>query len=189
MYTRYYDILGISEDSTLNEIKAAFREKAKEYHPDLNLNPDAVEKFIEINEAYTFLLRLRSSFAAGGQHKAPGYDTFYNEWVREERKKARQRAAERAKMKFEEYRKSPIYKTTSTINHMVDSFIIVFAVFIILAGAFGLYTQGLYIIENDKEVLNARGIFIEVALAFIGFLFISLALASIKKRRRMNRSF
>lgn len=188
MYAQYFDILGIPEDSTLNEIKAAFREKAKEYHPDLNQNPDAGEKFIAINEAYTFLLRLRSSYSASSQNKTRNPDAFYNEWVREERIKARQRAAERAKMKFEEYRKSPIYKTTSTLNHMVDSFIILFAVFIILAGGFGLYTQGLYIIEDEKEVINARGIFIEAALFFIGFLFISLAMASIKKRRRINRN-
>jgi hypothetical protein len=61
-------------------------------------------------------------------------------------------------------------------------------VFIILAGAFGLYTQGLYVIENEKEVLNARGIFLEFALTIVGLSFIIVSLASIKRRRRINRS-
>lgn len=188
MYRQYYEILGISSDSTLGEIKAAFREKAKEYHPDMNSSPDAGEKFIAVNEAYTFLLRLRSGITGTSSYKQQSADAFYRDWLIQERKKARKRAAERAKMKFEEYRKSPIYKTTNTLNHLMDNFVIFTGVFIIVAGAFGLYTQGLYVIENEKEVLNVQGIFLEFALTIVGLSFIIVSLASIKRRRRINRS-
>lgn len=189
MFSQYYDILGISSDSTLNEIKAAFREKAKKFHPDLNSSPDANDKFIAINEAYTFLLRLSTSFASSQTYNRPNPDEFYNDWLKTERLKARKRAAERAKMKFEEYKKSAIYKTTSTLNHILDIFGIFLGAFIIIASAFGLYTQGLYVIENEVEVLNLKGIFLDAALTLAGIAFISLSLASIKKRIRMNRSF
>lgn len=51
----YYEILGISRDASEAEIKKAFRELAMKYHPDMNKEADAEEKFKEINEAYEVL--------------------------------------------------------------------------------------------------------------------------------------
>lgn len=51
----YYDVLGVSKDSTDAEIKSAFRKLAKQYHPDINKEPGAEEKFKEIGEAYAVL--------------------------------------------------------------------------------------------------------------------------------------
>ena len=52
----YYEVLGVSKNATEQEIKSAFRKKAKQYHPDLNKdNPDAAEKFKEVQEAYEVL--------------------------------------------------------------------------------------------------------------------------------------
>ena len=51
----YYDILGIGRNASDDEIKAAFRKLARQYHPDVNKEPDAEEKFKEINEAYGVL--------------------------------------------------------------------------------------------------------------------------------------
>jgi len=51
----YYDILGVGRNASDDEIKAAFRKLARQYHPDVNKSPDAEEKFKEINEAYGVL--------------------------------------------------------------------------------------------------------------------------------------
>lgn len=51
-----YKVLGVSRDATKEEIKKAYRQKAKLYHPDLHPNdPAAAEKMNEINEAYDML--------------------------------------------------------------------------------------------------------------------------------------
>ena len=48
----YYEVLGVSKDASNDEIKKAYRERAKKFHPDVNKSPDAEEKFKEISEAY-----------------------------------------------------------------------------------------------------------------------------------------
>lgn len=51
----YYEVLGVSKTATDEEIKRAFRKLAKQYHPDINKEPGAEEKFKEIGEAYAVL--------------------------------------------------------------------------------------------------------------------------------------
>src|SRR5215469_6253683 len=52
----YYTILGFSCAATPGEIKRAYRKLAKQYHPDVNNNPDAAERFRELTEAYDTLI-------------------------------------------------------------------------------------------------------------------------------------
>jgi len=51
----YYEVLGVSKTATDEEIKRSFRKLAKKYHPDVNKEPGAEEKFKEIGEAYAIL--------------------------------------------------------------------------------------------------------------------------------------
>ena len=51
----YYEVLGISKSASKDEIKKAYRKLSKKYHPDINKEPDADDKFKEVTEAYEVL--------------------------------------------------------------------------------------------------------------------------------------
>ncbi len=51
----YYEILGVPRSASKDELKRAFRQLARQHHPDVNSAPDAEERFKEINEAYQIL--------------------------------------------------------------------------------------------------------------------------------------
>ncbi|MBN1386060.1 molecular chaperone DnaJ [Candidatus Woesearchaeota archaeon] len=63
----YYETLGVSKKATREEIKSAYKKLAKKYHPDVSKEPDAAEKFKEINEAAAVL---------GDDQKRQQYDQF-----------------------------------------------------------------------------------------------------------------
>src|SRR4030042_6721158 len=75
----YYEKLGVSKDASIDDIKKAYKKLAKKYHPDVNKEADASEKFKEINEAATVLgdPQKRQKYAqygtAGGQQFS-GFD-------------------------------------------------------------------------------------------------------------------
>lgn len=76
-----YKVLGVSQDASQDEIKKAYRKKAKECHPDLHPDdPTAKQKMQEVNEAYDMLMnpdKYRARQSSSGQSGAYGQGNSY----------------------------------------------------------------------------------------------------------------
>ncbi len=113
----YLQVLGVTENATIDEIKKAYRERAKLFHPDLNKETNAHEKFVLINEAYEFLIDYKS-----------GKQTFLDasqsrQTVEDKIKAARARAAAHARMRYDAFTQTEYYKSTTSLADMLDVFI------------------------------------------------------------------
>ncbi|MEO0480347.1 MAG: DnaJ C-terminal domain-containing protein [Planctomycetota bacterium] len=82
----YYEVLGVRREASDDQIRKAFRDLARKFHPDVNKDDTAQEKFKEINEAYEVLKdpekrsrydQLGANWQAGQEFQAPpGFDDF-----------------------------------------------------------------------------------------------------------------
>lgn len=89
-----YEVLGVSRNATDEEIKKAYRDLARKYHPDnYHDNPLAdlaQEKMKEINEAYDYLTKNRSSSSSsGGGYSSSSYSGSYSGASSDELSRAR----------------------------------------------------------------------------------------------------
>ncbi len=93
-YKDYYKILGVERDAAADQIKSAYRKLARQFHPDINKDKGAEERFKEISEAHEVLKdpekraaydQLGKGFKPGEEFRpAPGWDAGF-EFSGEER--------------------------------------------------------------------------------------------------------
>ena len=76
----FYEILGVKRGSSKDEIKAAYRKLAMQYHPDRNKDPGAEDRFKQISEAYAVL----SDDEKRRQYDAYGREGVYQRYGSEE---------------------------------------------------------------------------------------------------------
>jgi curved DNA-binding protein CbpA len=107
----YYRILGIPASSTLEEIKKAYRKKARLYHPDINNAPDSKDRFIEATEAYDFLVANYGKPVSDDE-----FEKVLDEWRKFRQERSRQRAQYYARSSYEKFRNSKYYKSTRILN-------------------------------------------------------------------------
>jgi len=154
----YFSILGIERNATEQDIRKAYRRLAKKYHPDVNKSANAHEKFIEITEAYEFLIEHGQEYsteyvnASADEQKQAEYCQS-EEYIRF-REEARRKAQEQARMRYEAFKRKSEAFQKSGINDIGLLFTIVFrAVAIPITLALFLLPIFLTIVLHDYLLL------------------------------------
>lgn len=106
----HYRTLGLTHTANTNEIRAAYRALAKQYHPDVSKLPDAHERFVAITEAYEVLSdpRSRDRYDRTRESPSPKRASPQNEARYARATEARQRAAREhaenfSRMRYEQF--------------------------------------------------------------------------------------
>lgn len=148
----YLKILGLSGEVSVSQIKKAYRQMAKMYHPDVNKSPNANELFLLINEAYIYLVNYKSGkYDVPKTRDAQKPDFSYDEWLKKERERAKAKAAYHAKQKYEEFMQSKTYKSAMLINAFSDYIFIALALVMIIVPIMMFVQKGL----DPKNPINS----------------------------------
>jgi hypothetical protein len=144
---QYYYILGLNPGASDTEIKKAYRQLARKYHPDVSSEPDAEERFIEVTAAYEYLLERKSR---------PVMEFVYSEPEPDPEDLRRERARRFAQMRYEQFRKETMafrrawYYTPLKIVRLI----VVVALYAVAVGMFFSPVLAWYITHNSIAVFG-----------------------------------
>ncbi|MFT4678931.1 MAG: hypothetical protein ACI84C_000895 [Flavobacteriales bacterium] len=144
----YYQILGLTESASLEEIKKAYRALAKKYHPDVSNDPAAESRFIEVSEAYEFLSdeQHRSAYQQRQARKVSSDELLrrervYKKWVEMQQEKAVMRARSHARTRYDDFIDSSIYKTAGAVNKLYTYVFLVIGVVTIVMPVYSVMNR------------------------------------------------
>lgn len=174
----YFKVLGLEETAGRAEVKRAYRELAKQWHPDRNKSDQAAAAFILINEAYEFLVdddrRATHRMHRGRQKSAilqEQREARYREWVERNRKAARERAAAHARQSYDNFTKSKRYRAFRVVNRAYNYLFLGLSIGILLVPFHVLYfadeaERKLY----DETTFISMGLTVSLGLLFTYFI-------------------
>jgi hypothetical protein len=140
MYNKQFQILGLEDNATFQEVKLAFRELAKTYHPDINNSPDAQVKFIEISKAYECIIdNWKEISQTKHEDSTNEEDDDYLTIIQQAKNQVRENARRQAQKKYEKkikdneaYLQSGLSDIFLAISIFIRIVIVPLAIFLIL---------------------------------------------------------
>ena len=159
----YYEALGIPVNSSLEEIKKAYRKKARLYHPDINPSPDAKDLFISVTEAYEFLIANHEKIKNNDQ----AFNQAMEDWRKYRQDRSRKRATVYAKGSYGAFKNTRFYKTTRIFDG--TTLIVSFAISIMVL----IYTVYGYIfrLHHPIQGLERPSVFALIMFLLLGMIF------------------
>ena len=161
--TDYYEILGLPANSTIDEIKKAYRKNARLYHPDINPAPDAKDRFISITEAYEFLIANHEKIKTDNQ----AYQEAMEDWRKYRQDRSRKRATAYARTSYGNFKNTKFYKTTRILDGttIIASFVV--SILVLIYTIYGY----LFRLNHPIPGLEKPTVFAFIILLFPGMIF------------------
>jgi len=168
----HHKVLGLSPGASKKQIKSAYRQLAKKYHPDRNKSPGADRKFQELTEAYDYLLEHPDA----GLKDASSYEEqLANEVMNKERDLMRQRARaqrEKKRQQDEYFNRPEWHDPVLILRYAANGLLLLMAVSAVVLPV-------LLAILGDPESLAGTSVFIFMGLVLLVFIY--------QKRKRWFR--
>lgn len=183
--TDYYRVLGLSPEASVNEIKKAYRSKARQYHPDINHAPNAKDLFITITEAYDFLIAYHEKIKSNDE----AYYQAMEEWKRYRQNRSRKRAHVYAGTPYSTFKNSSFYRTTRIFDGTTIIYGFIISIMVIVYTIIGYF----YRLHHPIPGLEKPSVFAFIMLLLLGVVFFLVSvtylknyLAASKKRKKKS---
>ena len=181
LISEYYNILGLPLNSSLEEIRKAYRKKARLYHPDVNQSPDAKDKFIRVTEAYDFLMANHEKGDLSDQE----FFRIMEEWRKYRQHRSQQRAQYYARKSFDSFKNSKYYKSTRILNASSAIFTLAISVTVLIFTIFGYILR----LRNPIPGTEKTTIFSFIVLLLISLILVSFSIFSLRSTIKSNKKF
>lgn len=184
-FSEYFEVLDLQSGASIDDIKRAYRQKARMYHPDINHTPGAKDLFIQATEAYEFLI---ANFEAITSDEA-AFRQSMEEWRKYRQDRSKMRANAYARASYARFKKSQFYKTTRILDGTTIIFSLIVSIIIILCTVIGYF----YRLSHPIPDIENPSVPIFILLLSMGVFFFIVSLAylnsyikSSKKHRRKS---
>lgn len=183
----YFNILGLPGDCSVEEIKKAYRKKARLYHPDINHASDARDMFIMVTEAYEFLLANHEKIKSDEQ----AYIQAMDDWRRYRQYRSQKRATVYARTPYNKFKNTRFYKTTRIFDKTTIFFSFAISILVLIYTVYG------YIFRLNHPVpgLEKPSVFTFIMLLLLGMIFFAVSFIYLiaynetsKKRKKVFKS-
>jgi hypothetical protein len=177
--TDYYEILDIPVNSSVEEIKKAYRKKARLYHPDINPSPNAKDLFISITEAYEFLIANHEKFQTDDQ----AYRQAMEDWRKYRQDRSRKRATVYARTSYGTFKNTRFYKTTRIFDGTTIIFSFVISIMVLIFTIFGY----IFRLRHPIPGLEKPSVFAFIMLLLLGMIFFVVSFIYLKAYQETSR--
>jgi hypothetical protein len=177
--TDYYKILDLSANSSVEEIKKAYRKKAHLCHPDINPSPDAKDMFISITEAYEFLISNHEKINYDDQ----AYRKAMEDWRKYRQDRSRKRAKVYARTSYGTFKNTRFYKTTRIFDGTTIIFSFVISILVLVCTVYG-YT---YRLRNPVPGLGKPSFFAFIMILCLGMIFFIVSFIYLKAYQETSK--
>ena len=175
----YYKILGLPEDSSIDEIKKAYRRKARLYHPDINPAPDAKDRFIAITEAYEFLLANHEKIKSDDQ----AYQQAMEDWRKYRQDRSRKRATVYARSSYGTFKNTRFYKTTRIFDGTTIIFSFAISILVLIYTIYGYNFR----LKHPIPGLEKPSVFAFIMLLILGMIFFVVSFIHLRAYQETNK--
>jgi hypothetical protein len=183
--TDYYEILGIQSNASFDDIKKAYRKKARLYHPDINPAPDAKDLFISITEAYEFLIANHEKIRTDDQL----YQQAMEDWRKYRQDRSRKRATVYARSSYGTFKSTKFYKTTRIFDGTSIIFSFIVSIMVLIYTVYGYFFRLKHPIPGlDKPSVFAFIMFLLLGMIFfvVSFIYLMAYQETSKKRKKKS---
>jgi hypothetical protein len=181
----YHRVLDLDRNCSVDDIKKAYRKKARQYHPDINHSEEAKDMFIAVTEAYEFLI---SNFNRV-KRDAEDYDRAMDDWRKYRQSRARYRARAYSRTTYVRFKNTDFYKSTRIFDATTIIFSLLISVMVLIVAVTGYFYRLHHPLPGvDNPTISILIVFILLGMVLFvtSVIFLKAYIETSKKTRARN---